>query len=146
MTSSKFCRFLLLVTVMSIAVAALAAVGGSISGTVKDPSGGVVPGAMLTLTNTALGSQFKTVADNQGLYTFPSLPVGRYDLTIEAPGFSVQKKAGLVIDADAALQINTALEVEGQTAEVSVSAVAEEAEVHVETVATQLGEVVSDAK
>src|SRR5205814_7916685 len=45
-----------------------------------------------------------------------------------------------------ALQLNATLEVEGQTAEVSVSAVAEETEVHVETVATQLGEVVSDVK
>src|SRR5438552_18950435 len=122
------------VLVLLVPTLALALVGGSISGSVKDSSGGVIPGVMLTLTNTALGTQFKTVTDNQGLYTFPSLPVGRYDMTIEAPGFAQQKKAGLVIDADSALQINATLEVEGQTTEISVSAVAEAAEVHVETV------------
>ena len=48
-----------------------------------------------------------------------------------------------MIDADSALQVNATLEV-GQTNEVSVSTAEEVAEVHVETVATQLGEVVSD--
>ena len=72
--------------ILLVPTLALALVGGSISGSVKDSSGGVIPGVMLTLTNTALGTQFKTVTDNQGLYTFPSLPVGRYELTMEATG------------------------------------------------------------
>src|SRR5262249_28262182 len=123
-----------------------AAVGGSISGTVKDSTGGVIPGVMLTLTNTSLGTQFKTTTDAQGLFTFPSLPVGRYDLTIETAGFTSQKKPDLVVDADSALQINATLEVQGLTNEVSVTTTEEASEVHVETVATQLGEVVSDIK
>src|SRR6266404_6010657 len=99
MISSKTHSFLLLIVMIVVAASAWATVGGSISGTVKDASGGVLPGATLTLTNTSLGTQFKTIADNQGLYTFPSLPVGRYDLSIGAPGFTTQKKAGLVVDA-----------------------------------------------
>src|SRR5262245_35704953 len=95
------CRFLnkqrvfFVTAIILIATAAFAAVGGSISGTVKDTTGGVIPGATLTLTNTALGTQFKTTADTQGLYSFPSLPVGRYELTIDAAGFTSQKKQGL---------------------------------------------------
>src|SRR5262244_2743722 len=137
---------LLVILLCCITSTAFGAVGGSISGTIKDSSGGVVPGAMLTLTNTALGTQFKSITDGQGLYTFPSLPVGRYELTIDATGFKSQKKTGLAIDADSALQINAALEVQGVSNEVSVTTTDQAAEVHVETVATQLGEVVSDIK
>src|SRR5215813_3729586 len=137
---------LLIVLLCCIVTTAFGAVGGSISGTIKDSSGGVVPGAMLTLTNTALGTQFKSITDGQGLYTFPSLPVGRYELTIDATGFKSQKKTGLAIDADSALQVNITLEVGGVSAEVSVTASDELQEVHVESVATQLGEVVSDIK
>src|SRR6266513_1892063 len=86
-----------------LAITAFGAVGGSISGTLKDSSGGVIPGGTLTLTNNALGTQFKAVTDGQGLYTFPSLPVGRYDLTLDATGFTSQKKSGLAIDADSAI-------------------------------------------
>src|SRR5215510_12315869 len=137
---------LLIVLLCCIVTTAFGAVGGSISGTIKDSSGGVVPGAMLTLTNTALGTQFKSVTDGQGLYTFPSLPVGRYELTIDATGFKSQKKTGLAIDADSALQVNITLEVGGVSSEGSVTASEELQEVHVESVATQLGEVVSDIK
>jgi hypothetical protein len=139
-------RLRLAALILFIPTFGLALVGGSISGAIKDSSGGVIPGAMLALTNTALGTQFKTVTDNQGLYTFPSLPVGRYELTIEAPGFKTQKKTGLVIDADSALQVNATLEVGQVSTEVSVTTAEEVGEVHIETVATQLGEVVSDIK
>ena len=139
-------RFHLVGLILLVPTFALALVGGSISGAIKDSSGGVIPGVMLTLTNTALGSQFKTVTDNQGLYTFPSLPVGRYELTLEATGFKTQKKTGLVIDADGALQVDSTLEIGQVSTEVSVTTAEEVAGVHVETVATQLGEVVSDIK
>src|SRR5215831_16662871 len=109
MLGFKFCRLALLIMITFASLTSWAAVGGSISGTVKDSTGGVIPGVMLTLTNTSLGTQFKTTTDAQGLFTFPSLPVGRYDLTIEAAGFKSQKKPGLAVDADSALQINPAL-------------------------------------
>ena len=64
-----------------------AAANGSISGTLKDPSGAVVQGATITLVNTELKSEFKTISSGQGGYSFPTLPVGHYDLMIEAVGF-----------------------------------------------------------
>ena len=78
MVVSKLYKFVLSLTIMMLAATVCWAVGGSISGTVKDSSGGAIPGAMLTLRNTSLGTQFKTTADSQGLYSFPNLPVGRY--------------------------------------------------------------------
>jgi hypothetical protein len=101
---------------------------------------------MLTLTNTILGASFKATTNNQGFYALPGLPVGRYDLTIEATGFKTQKKAGLVIDTDSALEVNPSLELGDVSDTVTVSTSDIANEVQVETVATQLGEVVSDTK
>jgi hypothetical protein len=115
-----------------------AQVGGSLSGTVKDPSGGVVPGVSVTATNVVLGTMFPTITDGQGLYSFPKLAVGRYDVTFQIDGFKPQKRAGVAVDADSALQINVTLEIGAQSEEVTVTVNA----VRVDTVSTQLGEVV----
>ena len=63
-----------------------AQVGGSLTGTIKDPSGGVVPGATVTVANSVLGTTFTATTDGQGLYSFPKLPVGRYDVTFAGLG------------------------------------------------------------
>lgn len=146
MTSRNVGRCLMLAIITALAVTSWAAVGGSISGTVKDSTGGVIPGAMVTVTNTALRSEFKTTTDARGYFSFPNLAVGRYDLTIEASGFKLQRKNGLVIDVNTALEVNASLEVGDITQEVSVSTSVEAEEVQVETVSTQLGEVVTGAE
>ncbi len=53
---------------------------------------------------------FTSVTDGQGLYSFPKLPVGRYDVTMQIDGFKPQKRTGIQVDADSALQINVTLE------------------------------------
>jgi hypothetical protein len=121
-----------------------AATGGSISGTVKDQSGAVIPEAGLTLVNLDLASRYKTYADAQGFYSFPNLPVGRYELTIEASGFRTQTKTGLVVHADSALRVDVDLRLGEQSQTVTVSSSAAEAQV--DTVATHLGEVVQQAE
>ena len=65
-----------------------AATGGTIAGVVADQSGAVIPGATLKLISIAQTTTYQTVSDRQGLYTFPNLLVGRYDLTVEANGFA----------------------------------------------------------
>ena len=77
----------------------------SISGVVKDPSGAAIPGAQLTLIETARKTKFSTTTDGQGFYSFPALPVGHYDLTIEAAGFQTRQKKNLSVDTDAALRL-----------------------------------------
>jgi len=135
-----FCS-LVFFTALSFSTLAIAQVGGSISGTVKDSSGGVVPGVSVEATNIVLGTKFDTVTDGQGLYNFPKLPVGRYDVTMTLEGFKPQKRAGIQVDADSALQFNAMLEVGEQSETVNVSVNA----VRVDTVSTQLGEVVPSA-
>src|SRR6478735_1455644 len=117
---------------------ASAQVGGTLSGVVKDPSGGVIPGVTVTATNTVLGTTFTTVTDTQGLYSFPKLAVGRYDVTLQIEGFKPQKHAGIQMDADSALQLNATLELGEQSETVNVTVNA----VRVDAVSTQLGEVI----
>ena len=117
-----------------------AATGGSISGAVADQSGAVVTGATLKLVNTAQRTAYQAITDKQGLYSFPNLPVGHYDLTIEADGFAQQQKDNLTVDTDSALRVDISLTIGSRSDTVVVTT---DAGVQVETTATHLGEVVS---
>lgn len=121
----------------------LAAAAGSLSGIIKDPSGASVPHAQITLVNSALKSQFKATSDTRGFYSFPALPVGGYDLRVEAAGFRTQEKTNLAVDTDAALKIDVQLEVGRRSDIVTVTASEGAIDTQVESAATHLGEVVS---
>ena len=95
------CGILLLVCIL-----VYGAVTGSISGTLRDQTGAVIPGAMITVTNSSQGIQNKTNTDAKGFYSFPILSVGRYDLQFEAPGFRPQKRTGVTIDTDSAVTVD----------------------------------------
>ncbi|MGA7927938.1 MAG: carboxypeptidase-like regulatory domain-containing protein, partial [Candidatus Sulfotelmatobacter sp.] len=123
-----------------------AAANGSLSGTLKDQSGAVVSRATITLVNTALKSEYKAVSNGQGFYSFPTLPVGRYDLTIEATGFKTQKKTNLTVDTDAALKLDVVLTVGQRSENITVMAEAASVEVPVDIVATHLGELVTGSQ
>jgi hypothetical protein len=120
-----------------------AAAGGSISGTVADASGAVIPGASLTLVNQAQRTTYRIVTNTQGVYSFLDLPVGRYDLNVDATGFSSKRMTSLVVDTDASLRIDVVLVAGGQSDTVTVSA---ENQAQVDTTSTHLGEVVSGAE
>src|SRR6516162_4087098 len=104
-------KTLLLVAIILLGTTAFALVGGSISGTIKDSTGGVIPGAKVTVINTALRTEFTTITNEKGYFSFLNLAVGRYDLSVELTGFKPQKRAGLGIDVDTALEVNMNLEV-----------------------------------
>lgn len=116
--------------------------GGSLSGTIKDATGAAISGAKLTLVNTGVKTEYRTTADAQGLYTFPALPVGHYDLTIESPGFKPQKKTNIAIDADSGVMVDALLQVAEQTESVTVTESEADVQTQVDTVQTHLGEVV----
>jgi hypothetical protein len=123
-----------------------AAANGGLSGTLKDQSGAVVPGAAITLINTAVKSEYSTASNGQGFYSFPSLPVGHYDLTIEAKGFQTQTKTNLTVDTDAALKLDVVLYIGQRSENVTVVEEAASVEVQVDTVATYLGELVTGSQ
>jgi hypothetical protein len=117
---------------------AWATVGGSISGTVTDPAGSVIPNAGVTVKEGNTGLAYSAHTDGKGYFTLPILPVGRYELTVEAVGFRSYVRKNIALDTDAALTINASLEVGNRIDTVNVADNA----LHVETVSTQLGEVI----
>ncbi len=126
------------------AVPLRAATGGSVSGTVRDPNGAVIPRAALTLVNSAQQTTYGAVTGSQGLYSFPNLPVGHYDLTISAGGFATQRKTNLVVDTDSALRVDATLSIGVQSEAVTVTD--EGTGVEVDTIATHLGEVIASSQ
>ena len=66
-------------------------VTGSISGTVQDPSGAIVPGATVTAMELTTNSSFRTTTGSAGTFQLPGLPVGFYSVSVEAAGFTPLK-------------------------------------------------------
>jgi hypothetical protein len=118
---------------------ARADVAGRISGIISDPSGAFVAGTTVTLDNLGNGTKQTTSTNNQGQYSFPVVPVGRYELEVNSPGFQPYKKTGLVIDVNSALQIDATLQIgqNSQTVEVNDSVVT------IQMSDTEIGETIS---
>ena len=95
---------------------------GTISGTVSDPSGAVVPGANVVAMDVRSGTAMTTTSAKDGRYVFPTLLPAGYMLTIRAAGFELYSQKGIVLEADQALTVDITLKVGAQTQTVSVSA------------------------
>lgn len=127
---------------MIFAQVSQASITGAISGTVRDPSGAVIPAATVITVNTQTGVKRTTTSDSRGFYSFPELPIGDYKILIQKTGFKQYEQQGLVINVNTALRVDAALEVGAVSQAVTVSSAA----VHVSTTSTQLGEVISGTK
>src|SRR5262245_24528349 len=80
---------------VSVSVAQLPT--ATILGAVKDSSGAVLPGAMLTARNTDTGLTRMTIGSEDGSYRFSALPVGNYEVRVEQPGFRAEVRSGLTL-------------------------------------------------
>jgi ankyrin repeat protein len=107
-----------------------AEVGGSISGSITDPSGAVIPGAIVTLSNVTSHSYYIENTSDDGAYKFSLLAEGKYRLTVEAPTFAnaevgnIELKPEQKLTRNVELQIPTIveqLEVRAEVSEVSVT-------------------------
>jgi hypothetical protein len=119
------------------------AANGSVSGSLTDQTGAAIPDAAITLVNTAINSEYKAISNGRGFYAFPTVPVGHYDLTVQAPGFKTEKKTNLPVDIDAALTVDAVLALGERSETVTVAATGAALQTQVDTVATHLGEVVT---
>src|SRR5438105_3549073 len=68
---------------------------GTISGSVSDPAGGVIPQAKVVAIETRTNTKSQTVTDTAGQYAIPFLAPGQYDLTIESNGFRQAVRSGI---------------------------------------------------
>src|SRR5438874_11615281 len=79
---------------------ALAQATAQINGTVKDPSGGVLPGATVTAIQTETAFRREVVTDSEGLYSIPGIPIGPYKLEVMLPGFRTSVQTGIVLQVN----------------------------------------------
>src|SRR5215467_8369067 len=109
-------------------VSALAAYGqsdrGTITGTVSDATGAVIPGASVEAKNTDTGLVYTAGSSETGNYTLPQLPAGTYQLTVELPGFKKFVRPGVTIAATQIACIDARLEVGANTEAVTVEVAA----------------------
>lgn len=89
---------------------------GTLTGSVKDPTGASISGAALTLRETNTGSRYAATASAEGLFTFPELPPGSYTLAITSPGFESYTQIGITVSVGSTTTVNVALKV-GSTAQ-----------------------------
>jgi hypothetical protein len=114
------CVRLACAAVLLILLGGSAAFGQSIfatlTGVVSDPSGALVPNAKVTLKNMASGDTRRTVTNEEGYFTFASVPVGVYELAVEAAGFVQYKLADIALQGAERRNVNVNLRV-GNTEE-----------------------------
>ena len=102
---------------------------GTVNGTVTDPSGAVVAGAKVTLTQVGTGISQETITSDAGTYVFPTINPSVFNIVANHPGFQAYKENGVQVRADAAVTVNLTLK-PGNTSE-TVTVTAETAQVDV---------------
>jgi hypothetical protein len=90
--------------------------------TVLDPSGAIVPGASLELTDVSTNVTTKAVTLDSGTYTFPNVTFGEYRLTVAGKGFAPQTFTGVIVQTGRNTDVKANLKVAGATETVQVSA------------------------
>jgi hypothetical protein len=117
----KFAVLFLLCTVLAFSQGSTATLGGSIS----DPTGAAVPGAEVTLTNTATGAALKTTSNERGDYAFPQIPGGQYRVTVSKTGFRTASVDNITMEPGVPATVPVKLEIGQATETVVVTAGAE---------------------
>jgi hypothetical protein len=114
-----------------------------ISGTVADASGAVIPGVMVTATNTQTGVVTSVISNESGAYNFASLQPGSYKVNAELPGFKIQTYDNVTLGTADQIRLNFTLTVAtvAQSVEVSV-----DAQALLTTTSSSIGEVLSDRR
>src|SRR5688572_5517982 len=95
--------------VLLTATAVLAQATAQITGTVTDPTGGVLPGASVTAIQTDTGFKREVVTDTAGFFSLPAIPVGPYTLEVSLLGFRTSVQTGIVLQVNSTQVIPVSL-------------------------------------
>ncbi|MEO6966290.1 MAG: carboxypeptidase-like regulatory domain-containing protein [Acidobacteriaceae bacterium] len=109
---------------LSLSVAFAQSVTGSITGEVTDPSGAVVPGAKVVAQNLDTGVESPTTTNTNGFYRIQFLPIGRYQVTVQAPGFNTETVPPFNLEVLQTPTFNVKLQVGSAATTLQVSAAA----------------------
>src|SRR5205809_4016047 len=88
----------------------IAQTGGTISGSVSDATGALIPGASVTIKNVDTGLTREVMSDEQGRYTAPNLPVGSYEVQVSLSGFRTEIRKGVGLAVGQQLVMNLTLQ------------------------------------
>ena len=114
-------RILTVGSLVFCAVSASAQAGrGGINGTVLDSTGASVPGATVVATDKNKGTKLSTITTNAGVYSFVSVPSGKYDLTVSRDGFETSIQKDVTISVDETSKVNVTMQVGGANETVTV--------------------------
>ncbi|TAM81644.1 MAG: carboxypeptidase regulatory-like domain-containing protein [Acidobacteria bacterium] len=95
---------------------------GGVAGTIRDASGGVVPGAAVTIVNVGTQQTTRLTSDNSGNFVVTNLPIGRYTVAFEKPGFKRTVHNNVTISVNQTARVDTTLQIGQVTQSVEVSA------------------------
>src|SRR5881398_2788611 len=104
------CLLALILSALLSASASAQVDTGTISGTVKDESGGVLPGATVTITHEGQALTLTTVTRGDGTYIFTPIRTGAYRIEIEFPGFSKGVRQGVTVGLQEQVRIDFVLQ------------------------------------
>ena len=127
---SKPIGFLLLALALAVFVSYSALplrgqeVTAGITGTILDPSGAPVPNAKVTATDTVRGVAYPTQSNPVGVFDLPRLPVGTYDVKVEAQGFESLVQHAIVLELNQRARLDLSLKVGAITQTVEVTGAA----------------------
>ncbi len=121
---------------------AQAVAGAQISGTVRDSSGGTIPGAEVTVTKTDTGMTRTVFTSADGVYVLPNLQVGPYQLKVVLQGFNTYIRDGIVLQVSSNPEINVTLAVGNISEQVTVTANSTLVETH----STGVGQVIDNQR
>src|SRR4030088_26562 len=113
---------------------------GTLAGSVLDGTGAAVGGATVTAKGANTGAVYKTSSTPEGVYRISDIAIGRYDLTIEAPGFKVSLQMGVPVQINTVAALNVTLQPGDVKEEVTVLADAPT----LQTESSDVGTVVGD--
>ena len=116
--------------------------GSQMSGQVHDSTGGVVPGAQVTATQTDTGLTRNTTSGSDGAYTLPSLPVGPYTLDVKKEGFTTYHQSGIVLQVGSSPTVDVVMQIGAVSQEVNVQAAA----AMVEAASSGVGQVIDQQR
>ena len=94
----------------------------TVSGTITDPSGAVVPGVSVTIVSQGTGLKRSALTDTAGEYRFAGLPTGNYSLRLEKTGFQSQVREGVQLNSAVEVTINSQLALRDLAQQTTVSA------------------------
>lgn len=133
----------IVIVIIALVAVCLAQVStGTISGSVRDTSGGAVVGAKVVITQLATTEQRQTVTNDRGEFSAPYLHIGAYSVTVNMQGFKTEVSGGIVLQVDQLVNVSIVLQPGAITESIEVTGGAP----LIDTTTSSLGQIIDNTK